>query len=1371
MSYGLQGVQGIQGMRGLQGNPGPTGAQGPAGIQGMIGVQGIAGPTGAQGNVGLQGVQGVPGLPGGPTGWTGNTGPTGAASTVTGPTGADGYIGIDGATGPTGADGYIGRDGATGATGPAGFGGTGMTGATFTTLVVETGRPVITSPTSVTLRAPSSSVKSYEGLDSTTQGVYMQCTLPSVGPFDELIVGVRTDTGNGYLAVVSSDTYTLYYGSGPQETGTYVPGSMFSIFMDGTDVYFYLNGYLLNARLAVTPAIYQLYISNSVSIVSYPITDIRFYPTGKSASIGHLLPATALSFGLGSESFPWKDLYLGPEAIHLGNARLIADSEGNLIHRNAQGDQSYITLESSVPAAQGIQGPQGVQGIQGVRGSTGQQGDPGVQGPQGIQGPEGIQGIQGVQGNQGPQGVQGLQGLQGNTGAQGVQGLQGPTGVMGIDGFSGGLALQLSYTTQIPSSDGTVTTYAGNGTNSEVNGVGTDASLENPTGVAFDVSGNMYVSGGTNVRKITPSKVVSTLATADSFAICVDVSGTVYVLGGLRVRKITPAGVVTILAGNGNYANANGPGESASFGNTYGIAVSSTGNLFVADNGHSNVRKITTDGVVSRFDSGGNPDPFGIAVDSSDNVYVTNRYYLIVNKYNSAGQLLLTINQNLGFRLMVGVAVNQDGVIYISEQNRISKLSFTGNTPTRITVAGDVTGYLDGVGTNARFDGTSYARGGSIGIDLAGNIYVADTSNRRIRKVAFVADPNTYSDAPLTGSLLTTFNPSLTGSTIKIPPGTTNQKVATFTLPASSLPLKTSVTGVWTLTMYATVALSTSPASFYVQVMDDTTVVATGTTVTTVNQSTPMQLYKYSLTLPARTYTTNLILHLYATTQASSLLTFGFNGSTISYLATTFPSVGATGPTGVAGNTGPTGFTGFTGNTGPTGSPVSGSLVTLSTYTGTVIANAVAANNSSITTVWSNALPTAAKGRAGTLGMFFNMYSATQFASNTSFDYGVYIDGSSISYGESNTSRYVQTTTSTYAFSSNGYVLGVGGMTPYQPISFPLYIPPQANALTIGFANASVPFSPVQSIAPGYTSNILTSSGTSNTANFVPQNTFTTTGTTSYTVPSTVSTGTVNGLYFYCWGAGGETYTNTFGSYGGTGGFVSGYYQCPAGTVLNIVVGQIGGQNAGSGGGGNQFSGNPRGGGFSGVFLSNVSHANAIIIGGGGGGSTSGSGSGGGGGHPSGQFGYIISSSTIPTLPTPGSQTAGGLPRTGGGGSDGTAGSALTGGFGGYSAGGTRGGGGGGGYYGGGGGVSDNSPGAGGSSYYLSSLTGVVISNGVTTTSSSSLPSAVLPGGATNAFYQSGRGTANSGTGLVVIIPAVGTNPVYMGVNARLLAT
>ena len=121
------------------------------------------------------------------------------------------------------------------------------------------------------------------------------------------------------------------------------------------------------------------------------------------------------------------------------------------------------------------------------------------------------------------------------------------------------------------------------------------------------------------------------------------------------------------------------------------------------------------------------------------------------------------------------------------------------------------------------------------------------------------------------------------------------------------------------MTLYATVGLSTSPASFYFEVVDGATTVATGTTTTSVNQSSPMQLYKSNLSIPARTYTTNLTLNIYVTTQASSSLILGFNGSTISYVNTTIPSVGNTGPTGPTGRTGPTGSTGSTGPTGRTG--------------------------------------------------------------------------------------------------------------------------------------------------------------------------------------------------------------------------------------------------------------------------------------------------------------------------------------------------------------------------------------------------------------------------------------------------------------------
>jgi hypothetical protein len=552
----------------------------------------------------------------------------------------------------------------------------------------------------------------------------------------------------------------------------------------------------------------------------------------------------------------------------------------------------------------------------------------------------GYGGIMGPTGNTGATGAAStVTGPTGTTGATGAAStVTGPTGSMGIDGFSGGLTLQMSYTTQIPSSDGTVSTLAGSSSGS-ADGTGTNAQFLSAVAITMDISGNLYVGESLRVRKITPSKVVTTLAGSseagyvdgtginarfnDIRGITVDSSGNVYVTdrNNTRIRKISPLGVVTTFAGNSQYAGTNGTGTNASFGNMFGLTIDTSGNLYAAD--AFGIRKITPAGVVSSF-AGGGPDPFGIAIDTSNNIYVANRYNLAIYKYNPAGQQIATIVENAysSFNTLWAIAVDPSGNVYVSDSNnnRIRKISTSGVITTVAGLTGN-SGNADGVGTNARF---SFPYG--IITDSIGNIYVADDGNKRIRKIAFVADPNTFSDGPITGTLLTTFNPALTGSTITIPAGTTNAKVASFTVAASSLPLKTSVTGVWTLTLYATVGLSTSPASFYFEVVDGSTTVATGTTTTSVNLSSPMQLYKSNLTIPARTYTTDLTLNIYATTQASSSLIIGFNGSTISYVNTTIPSVGNTGPTGSAGSagsTGPTGSagsTGTTGNTGPTGS-------------------------------------------------------------------------------------------------------------------------------------------------------------------------------------------------------------------------------------------------------------------------------------------------------------------------------------------------------------------------------------------------------------------------------------------------------------------
>jgi sugar lactone lactonase YvrE len=168
--------------------------------------------------------------------------------------------------------------------------------------------------------------------------------------------------------------------------------------------------------------------------------------------------------------------------------------------------------------------------------------------------------------------------------------------------------------------DRTVTTFAGTpGATGSVDGTGAAARFNNPTGIAIDSAGNLYIADTVNqtVRKITPAAVVTTLAglagtsgTADGtgaaarFAsprrLTVDAASNVFVVdsSGTTVRKITAAGVVTTFAGSpGANIRSDGTGTAAHFFMVEGITVDATGNLYVAD--FNILRRITPAGVVT----------------------------------------------------------------------------------------------------------------------------------------------------------------------------------------------------------------------------------------------------------------------------------------------------------------------------------------------------------------------------------------------------------------------------------------------------------------------------------------------------------------------------------------------------------------------------------------------------------------------------------------------------------------------------------------------------------------------------------------------------------------------------------------------------
>jgi hypothetical protein len=338
----------------------------------------------------------------------------------------------------------------------------------------------------------------------------------------------------------------------------------------------------------------------------------------------------------------------------------------------------------------------------------------------------------------------------------------------------------------------TITTLAGNGLGS-ADGTGSDARFHDPQGVAVDSTGTVYVADRYNntIRKVTPTGVVTTLVGLagssgsddgtgsdarfnQPYGVAVDSTGSVYVAdyGNHTIRKVTPVEtnwVVTTLAGlAGSSGNANGTNSTARFAYPSGVAVDSAGNVYVADYLNHTIRKVTpveTNWVVTTLaglaGSNGSADgtnstarfawPLGVAVDSTGSVYVTD--------YNNTIRKVMPVGTNWVVRTVAGlaqldqsgfpvsgsadgtgsvarfyrpagVAVDTNGSAYVADSfnHTIRKVTTAGMVTTLAGLAGfDIS--ADGTGSAARF-----ALPYGVAIDNTGNIYVADQASEKIRK-------------------------------------------------------------------------------------------------------------------------------------------------------------------------------------------------------------------------------------------------------------------------------------------------------------------------------------------------------------------------------------------------------------------------------------------------------------------------------------------------------------------------------------------------------------------------------------------------------------------------------------------------------------
>lgn len=299
-----------------------------------------------------------------------------------------------------------------------------------------------------------------------------------------------------------------------------------------------------------------------------------------------------------------------------------------------------------------------------------------------------------------------------------------PTGVA-IDGAGNVyVAESVNNTVRKITALGDVTTLAGTaGAAGSTDGVGSAARFRTPSAVAVDTAGNLYVAdyGNHTIRKIAADGTVTTLAgsaglsgstdgtgAAARFAspggVAVDGTGNVYVAdtANCAIRMINSAGVVTTLAGAaGTFGSTDGTGAAARFFLPFGVAVDSSGNVYVADTSNSTLRKIAPGGAVTtlagRAGQAGSADGLGPAA---------------------------------LFRSPRAVTVGPTGTIYVADfaNDTIRTVSAGGAVATLAGTAG-IKGSGDADGPSASFRGPS-----GIAVDIGGNIYVADSGNHTIRR-------------------------------------------------------------------------------------------------------------------------------------------------------------------------------------------------------------------------------------------------------------------------------------------------------------------------------------------------------------------------------------------------------------------------------------------------------------------------------------------------------------------------------------------------------------------------------------------------------------------------------------------------------------
>jgi trimeric autotransporter adhesin len=321
------------------------------------------------------------------------------------------------------------------------------------------------------------------------------------------------------------------------------------------------------------------------------------------------------------------------------------------------------------------------------------------------------------------------------------------------------------------STNGSIKVVAGNGLGgfSGDGGIGTDASLNSPAGIALDSLGNLYIadSGNNRIRQVKTNGEITTVAGGGTggdggpatnaalsmpLSVAVDLSGNLYIAdtANNRIRIVMPSGYLTTYAGNGSsgYSGDGGSALQAQINFPTGVALDANGNLYITDSNNGCIRRVTPNGTIATIATV--PGTGVATVDSTGVLYVPEAgiygYEQVVRVALDGSITLLAGSGNPGFSGDGGqasaalldlsyessVAVDRAGNVYIADTNN-GRLREVTNGVIH-TVAGN--GAYSFSGDGARAGSAVFRNPAGLAEDASGNLYIADRSNNRIRKVA-----------------------------------------------------------------------------------------------------------------------------------------------------------------------------------------------------------------------------------------------------------------------------------------------------------------------------------------------------------------------------------------------------------------------------------------------------------------------------------------------------------------------------------------------------------------------------------------------------------------------------------------------------------